>query len=268
MSDPVRWSRGGGAPDAVSELLRAAQKPRGMTAAERARTAARVSQIAQGAGAGAVAATHGAVLAKGIALAAGLIAIGAVGRALLPAPDVRPAAAGRPAEMAPDRAPDRAPDPTAAQDHGLAAPVDPSGDALGAPENAVVARAAPAPARAASAPTAARARAEKNSARPASKKQGGGPAGNADALLEEAESLERARGGLAGDPASSLSVLHKHLERFPEGQLDAEREYLTIDALVRLGRRDEARARARAFIARHPGSPYATEVRRVLDQDP
>ncbi|MDH5493399.1 MAG: hypothetical protein OEY14_15710, partial [Myxococcales bacterium] len=39
----------------------------------------------------------------------------------------------------------------------------------------------------------------------------------------------------------------EHRERFPQGQLGAERELIAIEALVGLGRDAEARRRARAL---------------------
>ncbi|UQA56754.1 tetratricopeptide repeat protein [Polyangium aurulentum] len=89
-----------------------------------------------------------------------------------------------------------------------------------------------------------------------------------DALLREAELLEKARTGVARDPEGALRALDGHRASFPAGQLTAEREYLAIDALSRLGRHDEARARAKAFVARFPSSPFAERARRIADTNP
>ena len=48
---------------------------------------------------------------------------------------------------------------------------------------------------------------------------------------------------------------------FPHGRLVQEREVLAIDCLAALGEGEAARARAAAFLARFPVSPYAAHVR-------
>jgi hypothetical protein len=73
-------------------------------------------------------------------------------------------------------------------------------------------------------------------------------------------SLERgvladARAALAsGDAARALRLSDEHLRRFPRPQLGEEREAIAIQALVGLGRYDEARVRAARFRA---GSPHS-----------
>jgi hypothetical protein len=44
-----------------------------------------------------------------------------------------------------------------------------------------------------------------------------------------------------------------------------ERELVAVDALIRLGRRDEARTRAEALRVRAAGSLYEERVRKLLD---
>lgn len=72
-------------------------------------------------------------------------------------------------------------------------------------------------------------------------------------LPPERDLLVHARSLLAaGDAAGALASLEDHASRFPKPQLGEEREALAIQALVALGRYDDARARARRF---HEGSP-------------
>jgi hypothetical protein len=86
-----------------------------------------------------------------------------------------------------------------------------------------------------------------------------------DPLAEEAALLERARASLGGSPAEALALTGEHASRFPAGKLGMEREIVAIDALRRLGRRDEARARGEALRARVQGSLYEDRVRKLLE---
>jgi hypothetical protein len=84
----------------------------------------------------------------------------------------------------------------------------------------------------------------------------------ASRLAEEARAVLDARNALrAGNPSSALGILDDARARFPDGALGQEREALTIDALARAGRKQAASARARAFLARFPNSPLASNVR-------
>lgn len=81
-------------------------------------------------------------------------------------------------------------------------------------------------------------------------------------LLAQVASLDRARSALAGgDTTGCLSLLDAHEAAFPGGALAQEAALLRIEALVRLGRRSEAAALARAFADAHPGSPDVAKVR-------
>ncbi|MEO5725804.1 MAG: hypothetical protein ABI134_21245 [Byssovorax sp.] len=68
--------------------------------------------------------------------------------------------------------------------------------------------------------------------------------------------LHRALDALGSAPARALDLVNRHAARFPGSALGQEREVLAIDALVRLGRSSEARARAAAFAARFPASAH------------
>lgn len=80
----------------------------------------------------------------------------------------------------------------------------------------------------------------------------------------EDELLARARGRLQASPAAALSSTEDHARLYPRGQLVEEREVIAIDALVRLGRRAEAEARARSFLATHPQSIFRTKVTQLV----
>jgi hypothetical protein len=85
-------------------------------------------------------------------------------------------------------------------------------------------------------------------------------------IAEEARLLERARAALAVDPAGALRITEEHARKHPMAQLGAERELIAIDALMRLGRRDEALGRAAPGLARAPNSLYAKRLRQLLGQ--
>jgi hypothetical protein len=97
------------------------------------------------------------------------------------------------------------------------------------------------------------------------------PAAQADAasrLREEALLVRSAERLLGSDPGRALTLTEERRRRFPGGALDQEAEVVAIDALLRLGRRDAATARARAFEARHPGSVHARRIRALFGSEP
>jgi hypothetical protein len=80
-------------------------------------------------------------------------------------------------------------------------------------------------------------------------------------LEAEQRLIEQARRSLASDPAETLSTLERHEVRFADGQLAAERDFLVVRALRRLGRDGEADARSAKFLVAYPESPYARLLR-------
>lgn len=274
MSDPIRWKDGGG-PAGMGDLLRSAERPRPMTVAEKARTAARLAKLVPpgGAGAGGVGAggaIGGAVWGKGLSLLALACAAGAIARTAQPTWELPPSSPAASAEApiasgaapgasdnasvynhAPSDAPtasalELGPEP-AASTGPTTEPAEPSNEvvhSLSTPQK----KAHPATAKGPKASEPSRASTDKNP------------------LLEEAELVDLARAKLGSEPLSSLSLLQTHARRFPGGQLATEREYLMIDALLRLGRTDEARARAQAFSARHPNHPYGQALSKKIPQ--
>ena len=82
----------------------------------------------------------------------------------------------------------------------------------------------------------------------------------------EAQLLQRALATLGRSPGDALEVLGVHQRRFPSGALAQEREVLAVDALLRLGRREEARARAARFAEAYPGSAHRRRVEALLGE--
>jgi hypothetical protein len=77
--------------------------------------------------------------------------------------------------------------------------------------------------------------------------------------------LEAARLALSrGEAVEALGMLSAHAERAPESSLAEEREALTVLALARAGRVDDAQQAALAFGARHPDSLFLDRVRAAV----
>ena len=91
------------------------------------------------------------------------------------------------------------------------------------------------------------------------------PKPSADTLAEENALLDPIRGKLDADPSGVLVAADAHRKKFPAGQLAADREYLAVRALKKLGRGDDAKKRGEAFLARYPNSPYAMYVRKLIE---
>jgi TolA-binding protein len=85
-----------------------------------------------------------------------------------------------------------------------------------------------------------------------------------DKLAEEEALLEQARHALRSEPRRALSLLRQHQSQFPDGQLAAERMYLMVGCLARLGQRAEARRHADALLRHYPKSVYARRAPRLL----
>lgn len=68
--------------------------------------------------------------------------------------------------------------------------------------------------------------------------------------------LTRARRALGSLPVRTLELVDEHARSYGEGTFAQERELLTIEALIRLQRVDEARDKAARFAARYPGSAH------------
>ena len=86
-------------------------------------------------------------------------------------------------------------------------------------------------------------------------------------LSAERTLLSRAQSALArGRPDEVMEAVDAHARRFPDGQLAEERRALAIQALMRQGRRDEARRRAREFLEDYPNSIFRETVSPALGE--
>ena len=82
-----------------------------------------------------------------------------------------------------------------------------------------------------------------------------GPAPDGVRLLDEAEAA------LADDPARALALLVQHADVDTDADLVPRRLALRVRCLCALGRSDDARHEATAFLERHGDSPFAATVR-------
>lgn len=265
-NEPKRWKDDDDAPARVRDVLRAGGAVPKMPDAVRAAVLAGLPaspspgpSVGPGAGASAV---------KAVAVSPAVIAAGAVAAAIVVALIVWLARSETP------RQPD--PVPSSIESGVMAAaapPITPppitSEAALARPQesaspapNAAVSAPRPKPSSSAvAAPSAASTAAATSSASPAS------PAGG-DTLAEESAIIGRARASLASNPSATLLAVDEHTRRFPRGELGSEREYLRISALRRLGRVDEAKTHAKAYLAKYPSSPQAPAVKSFLAEAP
>ena len=91
----------------------------------------------------------------------------------------------------------------------------------------------------------------------------------ASSLAAERAMLDDARGALgSGDAAKALALADEHGRHFPRAQLGEEREAIAIQALVALGRNDEARGRAARFRAATPNSLFLPAIDSSLQSIP
>lgn len=88
---------------------------------------------------------------------------------------------------------------------------------------------------------------------------------SARGLGAERSLLDIARAALArGEGAEALAAVDRHGREYPDGALVEEREALAIKALVALGRRDEARARAARFEQHFPNGLMLRAVKGAI----
>ncbi len=81
---------------------------------------------------------------------------------------------------------------------------------------------------------------------------------------DELALLEAASRALDASPDKALALTNEHMKRFRAPKFAQERERLAVVALVRLGRRDDAKRRADAFEAAFPESAHLTRVRELV----
>lgn len=83
--------------------------------------------------------------------------------------------------------------------------------------------------------------------------------------LAEMKQVATAEQLLERSPDRALALVRQADTQFPRGYFQQERAYIAIMALIRLGRIDEARARAASFAKRYPALPYGARIRSALD---
>ena len=85
-----------------------------------------------------------------------------------------------------------------------------------------------------------------------------------DGLVGEERLLNEAHEALAASPKRALALAQSHARRYPHGQLVAERDLITIEALVGLGRRHEAEALGRDLRKTAPNNVYEERLDQIL----
>ncbi len=267
MSDPRRLRDSG--TDIERDLLRQVadvSSPAGEK--ERVRMALR-ARIARGSGGGPGGSpspgsrrTRGRVL---LGAGAGAALVLAIGYTLsIGGDEPRTRSAVRPAELAPSETAPlavRSPEPTASVQSAAVAPAAPTSMTSSQPKpSAVVATSAPIASTASATP----------SVVDTSTVNAAAPSASAATLMqsrlrEESELIARARTEVrAGYFAAALGTLDDTRTKFPNGVLAQEREALTIEALFKLGKRDEASRRFADFSRDNPGSPHTARLARIL----
>jgi hypothetical protein len=84
----------------------------------------------------------------------------------------------------------------------------------------------------------------------------------------EAALMARLRHLSGTDPELSLRLAREGNRQLKDGPEEAERRWYVVRSLMDLGRRDEARAEARALIDKYPASDWAQDVHRHLFVNP
>jgi hypothetical protein len=244
MSEPTRWRDDDSSPREARDLLRTVKGARGsrpLPAASRARSVARLDRML------ALPAAAGLLLwLKGVAVAAGIGVLGVAAVKGIPvllsssdtAETVSPAStATAPVMTKPKPAPTAAPVPSVTATPTATASVT----AIPTATTATTATSPP--------------------IEPA-------PSTETDSLAREAAMLDRARALLGSDPGAALAALDAQAAAFPAGHMSLERELLSVEALRRLHRVSEARARGESLLRRARGSIYEDRVRAILDELP
>jgi outer membrane protein assembly factor BamD (BamD/ComL family) len=138
-----------------------------------------------------------------------------------------------------------------------------------APRTVYVDRIVPLPSAAPAAPATATAAIEAIPAPSAAQAASAGQPGRGSQLSAERILLDEARAALAqGDSARALDRLERHRRTFQVPLLAEERDAMWVQALVKAGRYDEARAHASAFRKRSPDSLFSSVVDSAIDSIP
>jgi len=281
MNEPKRWLDDG-APEAVGQMLRAADNERPSPAAlDQA-----LAGVAVGAGilssasgaAGASATLKGALLANSVflkwSLIGALVTVGAGGLAVgfsapFSSPHDEPVAS--PASSTPSGA--KAPRAPGAEEQ-RGEPPAPSAPKAEPNLDDTPGTAPPGTAPPAAAPPAANARGTtdgRQARRPMEALKGASASAvdtgvvDVEVLAQETKLVDRARAELgAGQAAGALFTLDEYQTRFPRPRYAPEALYLRMEALLLLGKTQAARQVATRLAASHPSSPHAARAEAVL----
>lgn len=91
------------------------------------------------------------------------------------------------------------------------------------------------------------------------------PAISTEDAMAEANLVSRAKKALPESPNQALRLVAEAKRKFPRGMLVEERQALAVQALVGLGRVDEAQRQGQRFLSKHGRGPHAAAVRAALD---
>jgi hypothetical protein len=223
MSEPRRLLEDVTAPSEAAALLRSLYAPTPPSAAKQAELGRQLAALASPAP---IVAAGAALWVKGALVIGALGIAGAVVWALRPTPSEPPPVVVNPPAVV------NAPVQPPVSSESAAAPVEPAPPTdvprADAPPSTAGTRAKPSP---------------------------------RDNLAEEEALLEQARRLAGSSPGQALTLLQQYQRRFPAGQLAAERMFLSVDVLARLGKNEAARKQADALMRAFPGSVYAAQVK-------
>lgn len=245
MTEPKRWLESGEAPSGIADLLAAARPPRALDAATKARSRRRLTAM------------MAIPAAAGVLFWIKSVALGAVLGSVVTASVV---AIKWPAR---ERGMENAPAPSAKTRTRAPAPVLAVPAVENAPEPETDPSAQPSAVASATPPAIGNASSVTKPSAPASN-EATVPDEATQKLEREIQLLERARQLMNENPRLALSTLDEHRREFGSGTLVLERQFLEVDALLRLGRRDQALARAADLRARAPGSLYERRLTQLL----
>lgn len=254
----------GASPGSLRELLGALPPLRPMPRAVHLRALARASELASGQGASLLSLLGG----KGVLawMPAGVLAAAAVGSAGLgprsvagtmdrPPPALAATAPAAPREVTPDVTPGSAPGQPGREDgstrraHSAATVAATDSPGQGPAISTRIRSSLP--------PTTVAGRPIATPRVVAPSRPSGVALGGDRTLAAESQLVEAATRSLKTEPAAALAQSREYSARFTAGQLRFANEFVAIDALVRLGRHDEAQRRAAALAVADPGGLYS-----------
>jgi hypothetical protein len=83
----------------------------------------------------------------------------------------------------------------------------------------------------------------------------------------ELDLLKQARNAVTSDPLRAYALTERSRALFPQASLAQERDFISITALYRMGREQQARSQALVFRSRYPRSAYLSQIARMLENE-